>query len=142
MPKLRDVSDLRYYLYRSTSKIEMLYEQIYESSIHATRKSVRGGPNFASGTIESTTQDVVSLDEKLRAVEDELEHRQLIGSLDEPNEYCRGIMPMRWGLYDDLGRRPENEPALVYFGGFDKVEPLVVGLGGSARYVNRTSRCI
>ena len=113
----------------------MLYEQIYESSTHATRKSVSGGASFASGSIESTTQEVVSFDEKLRAVEDELEHRQLIGSLDDPKEYCRAIMPMRWGLYDDLGRRPETEPALVYFGGFDKDVPLVVGLGGSARHV-------
>lgn len=82
MPKLRNVSDLRYYLYKSTSKIEMLYEQIYESSIHSTRKSISGGPSFASGAFESATQEVVSLDEKLRAVEEELHYRQLIGSLD------------------------------------------------------------
>jgi hypothetical protein len=113
----------------------MLYEQIYDSSTRTTRKSATGGPSFASGTIESTTQEVVTLDEKLRAVEEEFEYRKLIGSLDDPNEYCRGIMPMRWGLYDDLGERPEAEPALVYFGGFDRDVPLVVGLGGSARHV-------
>ena len=135
MPKLRNIPDLRYYLYKSTSKIEMLYEQIYESSTHSTRRSASAGPSFASGTIESTTQEVVSLDEKLRAVEEELDYRQLIGSLDDPKEYTRGIMPMRWGLYDDMGERPESEPALVYFGGFDKDGPLVVGLGGSARHV-------
>lgn len=135
MPKLRNTPDLRYYLYKSTSKIEMLYEQIYESSTHSTRRSASAGPSFASGTIESTTQEVVSLDEKLRDVEEELDHRQLIGSLDDPKEYTRGLMPMRWGLYDDMAERPESEPALVYFGGFDKDGPLVVGLGGSARHV-------
>lgn len=42
---------------------------------------------------------------------------------------------MRWGLYDDLGELPETESALVYFGGFDRDVPPIVGLGGSARHV-------
>jgi hypothetical protein len=45
---------------------------------------------------------------------------------------------MRWGLYNDAGMRPDGDPALVYFGGFDKAEvliPLMVGLGGSTCHV-------
>lgn len=60
----------------------MLYEQLDESSTHSTWKSASGGPSFASGTVESTTQEVVRLDEKSRAVEEELDYRKLIGSLD------------------------------------------------------------
>jgi hypothetical protein len=39
------------------------------------------------------------------------------------------------GLFHDNGERPEDEPALVYFGGYDETVPLVVGLGGSSKYV-------
>jgi hypothetical protein len=43
---------------------------------------------------------------------------------------------MRWGLFNDQGTRPQDEPALVYFGGINKEEiPIVVGLGGSSMHV-------
>jgi uncharacterized protein DUF7019 len=71
----------------------------------------------------------------LRLVEEDLEARHLVGSLEEPKTYFKGTMPMRWGLFDDQGHRPDDEAALVYFGGFDKAVPLIVGLGGSSKHV-------
>jgi hypothetical protein len=114
MPEFRGIDHLRFYLYRSRSKIEMLYEQIYKSDITNGRKSIAANLRVVSGSAESSRERVVSLDEKLRAVEEELEHRQLIGTIDEPKEYFRGTMKMRWGLFNDQGTRPQDEPALVY----------------------------
>lgn len=136
MPELRGIDHLRFYLYRSRSKIEMLYEQIYKSDVTTRRKSVAANLRVVAGSAESSRERVVSLDEKLRAVEEELEHRQLIGNIEEPKEYFRGTMKMRWGLFNDQGTRPQDEPALVYFGGINKEEiPIVVGLGGSSMHV-------
>lgn len=42
---------------------------------------------------------------------------------------------MRWGLFNDAGLRPVDEAPLVFFGGFDKSIPLVLGLGGSTKNV-------
>jgi hypothetical protein len=48
-----------------------------------------------------------------------------VGTVDEPGQYFRGRMPMRWG---PVG------PALVYFGG--ATERTVAGLGGAAGHLH------
>src|SRR5688572_14875697 len=131
LPKIKNLADMRFYLYRSKAKIDMLYEQIHTSTRHTRKTSAKLGVF----SLESTSDESVDDEDKLRAVERELEERQLIGTLDEPKDYVKGIMKMRWGLFDDSGRRPEDEPPLVFFGGFDPAEPLAVGLGGSSRHV-------
>lgn len=113
----------------------MLYEQLYETSERTSRKSVSASLQVISGSLESTTRESVGIDQKMRAVELELDNRNLIGTLDSPNDYFRATMRMRWGLFNDYGKRPDDEPALVYFGGFDKRGPLLVGLGGSSKHV-------
>ena len=134
IPKFIGTGDLRFYLYSSISKIDMLYEQLYKPPGNKRRKLSAGIP-LVSASIESDSEERIQLDQKLRLVEEELDARQLVGSLEEPKTYFKGTMPMRWGLFDDGGHRPENEPALVYFGGFDKDVPLIVGLGGSSKHV-------
>ena len=73
--------------------------------------------------------------DKLRAVEEELIERNLVGTPEKPRTYFKGILPMRWGMFEDYGIRPQETPPLVYFGGFDKTVPLTVGLGGSSSHV-------
>jgi hypothetical protein len=74
-------------------------------------------------------------DEKLDLIEKQLRDRNLIGTLTEPGEYFAGEIPMRWGLFNDQGTRPADEPPLVFFGGVSQDENLIVGLGGSSKYV-------
>jgi hypothetical protein len=135
MVKLRNVSDIRFYLYLSTVKVDMLYEQMHEASKRSRKMAVSAKAPLVSASYESSAEEVVGPDEKLRAVEDELAARQLIGTPDDPKDYVKGIMRMRWGLFNDGGTRPEDEPLLVYFGGFEKALPLIVGLGGSSKHV-------
>jgi hypothetical protein len=133
--EFRDARDFKYYLYVSTAKIDMLYDQMYKASKHSHKKLLSVNAKIVSATFESSTEKVVGRDEKLKAVEDELSKRELVGTPNDPKDYFKGIMRMRWGLFDDCGTRPEDEPPLVYFGGFEKTLPLVVGLGGSSKHV-------
>jgi hypothetical protein len=113
--KFKNAKDIKYYLYVSTTKLNMLYEQI--------------------ASHEPSTEEVVDRDDKLNTVEKELDALNLIGTPEEPKDYFKSTMRMRWGLFDDNGTRPEDEAPLVYFGGFEKTIPLIVGLGGSSKHV-------
>jgi hypothetical protein len=64
--KLRKVSEIRYYLYVSTAKLDMLYEQMYETSKSSSKKALSAKVPFGSATFESSTEEVVGRDEKLR----------------------------------------------------------------------------
>ena len=132
----QDASKLRYFLYISTAKIDMLYDQMHKASKHSSKKALSVNvPQIMSATFESSTEKVPGRDEKLRAVEEELSKKELIGTPNNPKDYFNGIMRMRWGLFNDYGIRPEDEPPLVYFGGYEKTLPLIVGLGGSSKHV-------
>jgi hypothetical protein len=132
--RIRRISDLRFYLYISRAKIDMLYDQMFQPSSRR-RLGISVGAPAASASLQTESEDREDREGRLREVEEELRSRELVGTIEEPKDYVEGTMPMRWGLYDDCGRRPEGEPALVYFGGFDKEVPLMVGLGGSSRHV-------
>lgn len=134
MVKFRRASEIRWYLYRSRTKLAMMYEQIVSSS----------GPFSGSLSVElpgikasigTSADEPPNEDEKLEMVEKQLRSRGLVGTIHEPREYFGGEMPMRWGLFNDQGNRPEDEPPLVFFGGLEKIDGIVVGLGGSSRHV-------
>lgn len=133
--KFRDASRIRYYLYLSTTKIDMLYDQINRVTKRSKKKVFSMNAKLVSGSVEASSERVAGCDEKLRAVEDKIEHFQLVGTPGEPKDYFKGTMRMRWGLFDDCGTRPKDEPPLVFFGGFEKTAPLIVGLGGSSKHV-------
>lgn len=135
MVKFKNAADIKFYLYISTTKLNMLYEQIHVSSKRIIKNTISSKVPFISGAHESSAEETPDRDDKLRAVEDELTYRQLVGTPDEPKDYFKGSMRMRWGLYNDYGTRPEEEPPLVYFGGFEKAIPLIIGLGGSSKHV-------
>lgn len=130
------LSEARWYLYRSAPKIEMLYEQMFGAD-KTTKKAVSVNSPYGGVSAESSDDGKVSIEQKLKKVEQQLRETGRIGTLKEPGEFFEGLMPMRWGLFDDCEERPKDEPALVYFGGFDESEdpPLIVGLGGSTANV-------
>jgi len=127
-------SDLKYFLYISKTKLDMLYGQIVR-------------PDGAKRTIEwkldAKLASVSVKKETLRAVDDEqsnrlkeliaaLESSGQVGTVDEPSSYFKGTLPMKWGMLRDFGR-PQEEPPLVYFGG--RTRKTIFGLGGSTRHV-------
>jgi hypothetical protein len=135
MVKIRNAKDIKYYLYISTAKIDMLYEQIFDTAKQSQKKSVAGKAFGISASYESSIEKIVDRDDKVKSIEEELTAKQLIGTPGKPKDYFKGIMRMRWGLFNDCETRPKDEPTLVFFGGFEKTISLIVGLGGSSKHV-------
>lgn len=132
MVQIKNAPDFKYHLYISSSKLEMLYQQIAASG--KEKKSIEWGFDWKAikFTRKSESEDQPDAADKLKTVLRELEIAELVGTIEEPNEYVKGILPMRWGLFRDWGR-PSEEPPLVYFGG--RTETTVFGFGGSSRHV-------
>ena len=135
MMKIKTIDDVRFYLYVSDTKLNMLFEQLFSIKNRANHIGVSVNTGFVSASLKSESESSIDRDDKLRAVEEELINRKLVGTPEEPYTYFKGILPMRWGLYDDGNGRPLETPPLVYFSGFDETAPLIVGLGGSSSHV-------
>ena len=134
--KIKRSQDFRYYLYVSDTKVDMLFEQMFAAAKRKSHIELAVKAGIANGSIGSSAEDPEpDRDDKVRAVEAQLLENGLVGTPQNPKEYIKGILPMRWGMYDDLQSRPTGSAPLVYFGGFDPTEPVVIGLGGSSVHV-------
>ena len=128
-----DVRDLKYYLYRSTGKLRELYSQIHPHSGHKWTFQWKI-PSLVSYTVEgpaSSVSDHKMLEDVIRA----LEAAGQVGTVGEPREYIKGVLPMRWGIYSEHGIGQGDDGPLVYFGGLDNETATLVGLGGSSKFV-------
>ncbi len=133
--KFKNAKDIKYYLYVSDTKLNMLFEQIYETTKKTQKTAIGGKVLGLSASAESTEEESFDRDDKIKAVEEELMERKCVGTPEKPKDYFKGKMLMRWGMFDDCGTRPESEAPLVYFSGMDMRIPLIVGLGGSSKHV-------
>lgn len=112
----------RYYLYISDSKVDMLLSQIDPA---LTRKSMSElSLNLKIFGAKRGVESPAGADRiaRLERVVRHLEDYGDLGSVDEPGQFFRGMLPMRWG--------PFYQTSLVYFGGHTK--HTVVGLGDRA----------
>jgi hypothetical protein len=132
--KLKSAADFKYYLYLSKAKLDMLYHQV--ANRQKTKSSIEWKIDIKAFSLskKSETEEELDDDDKLRLVKVELEDRQLIGSLEEDKPYIKGILPMRWGIYNDSSFRPENEGPLVWFSGLE--DNLLLGMGGSSIHID------
>lgn len=129
---------MKYYLYISDSKVDMLLPQVrddvkkkvaFEFKIDLkvlglVRRAEHEGPN-----------DRVA---RLQAVCDHLESEGRIGSTDDPLDYFGDTMPMKWGPLRRLRGAVRNQADrtdwnFIYFSG--STDKTVVGLGGSESHV-------
>ncbi len=134
IPGFRNATDLKSYLYRSDAKLEMLHQQLPNKKDRRITWETKLGTNklFISRKVERLND--FDATDKMKAVVDTLFKQGQIGLLDQPDfAYISGIMTMRWGLYNDLGERPTDQPPLVYFSGLS--EGALVGLGGSSWHI-------
>lgn len=136
--KFKNAADLKYYIYVSTTKLDMLYSQVGLSE--KTKKSFDWSVGFKAFKVsrKSESEKEPDRDEKLKAVVDALDYSQLVGTVDQPKDYVRGTLPMRYGIFRDAGR-PDEEPPLVYFGG--RTQHTVFGLGGSSKHIEGNAGC-
>lgn len=113
---------MRYYVYISENKVEMLYSQIPPRLL----ENIAGTLTIDFKLIKtefSEAPKAKSLHSKLQIVERYLDDQNLVGDLSVPKSYVKATRKMRWGPY---------APGLVYFGSADDV---ILGLGGSEKHV-------
>jgi len=125
-------SGLKYYLYVSISKLEMLFQQIASSEKKKKSLEWEAAIGFAKIKYKGGKETELDMNDKLRIVVQALNDENLVGTIEEPGDYVKGTLPMKWGLYRDWGR-PAEEPPLVYFGG--RTENTIFGFGGSSRHI-------
>jgi hypothetical protein len=136
MMKLKNAAEMKWLLYRSDAKLKMLFGQIARNE--GVKKTIEWKVSFggvASRSRRVEAELTIDEDDMLKAVIQRLEETGQVGMIYEPNLYIKGVMPMRWGMYNDSGQRDPDQGPLVYFGGLDAEEGVLLGLGGSSKHV-------
>src|SRR6266851_4346307 len=102
--RIKKSGELKYHLYISSSKLEMLYQQV--SSSGKDKRSVEWAVDSKAVKFmrKREAEDEPDRDDKLKSVLRELDDEELVGTIEEPKEYVKGSLPMRWGLLSDWGR--------------------------------------
>lgn len=113
---------MRYYLYISDSKVDMLFAQIPSKLRDKIAFELRVDIKVVSVSLKDRPNDETRYS-KLEVVEKYIGDNLTVGSVDEPEEFFTGLLPVRW-------RPGEN---LVYFTGTTK--RTFLGLGGSSHHV-------
>ena len=115
----------KYYVYVSSSKVEMLYSQIPRRFLNGVAGELKVNLGIASSTLtqKASEETVYS---KLSAVLRYIHENVAVGSIDSPEDYFSGNGIVRWGLYD-------NQGSLVLFVG--STDATIFALGGSSAHV-------
>ncbi|MFI2363628.1 DUF7019 family protein [Promicromonospora sp. NPDC019610] len=117
-----------YYVYVSDAKIDMLLQQIDPGSTDGHQTELSFGLHMFGGrrtvVSEAGAAQIARLEQVLRYLSD----TRSVGSLDAPESYFWGMMPMRSRLIPT-----EFSGPLAFFGG--TWEGMAVGLGGSSRHL-------
>lgn len=130
---------LKNYIYISDTKVDMLYSQIPRRTFETiagelnfdlklfSLKVSKSGKEDLQESRYAKTQTVVRYLEKHFA--------PVIGTVDEPKVYIKGVLPMHWCLIPPAYQ--QSKPRVVYFGG--STEQTILGLGGSPKHmISRT----
>jgi hypothetical protein len=117
---------MKYYVYISDSKVDMLYSQIPKRILDRIAADLNVNLGIFSLSVKEKENQEKTHYEKLKLVINYIENNMEVGTVDEPKAYFTGLLPMRWGEYG-------VDSGLVYFGG--KTAHTVLGLGGSMTHV-------
>jgi uncharacterized protein DUF7019 len=129
----RQKQPLRYYLYISDAKLDMLFSQIGESILKRISAEIKVDLKLAGVTLREREQPIASRTAKLRVVEQYITEYHPVGTIRDPGpEYFRGHMNMQWGWLRGY-RWDEQNPPIVIFRGREESD--FVALAGSRRHV-------
>ena len=113
------MQNLKYYIYHSKDKIDMLYSQIPVSIRKKLDSKIKLNLQLAEISF-SSKQFSDTLYTKLAVILDYLEDNKLVGSISKPLEYFYGNLFMGWA---------QIYPGVLFLGG--TFNDISVGLGGS-----------
>ena len=103
---------MKYYVYISDSKVEMLYDQIPLRLRDRMAAELKIDVKVLSTTISEKPTDATRLS-RLRVVTEYIDRNEAVGQVDRPSKYFRGTMRLRWGPFS----LPSSEPRMIYFSG-------------------------
>jgi hypothetical protein len=114
---------MKYYVYVSRTKVDMFFSQIPPKVSSRIAAELDIDLKLIQLKLTPTTPEE-TLFSKLNLVTTFIDKNAEVGTIDEPKEFFRGNLPMKWGPYGDR---------LVYFGAVTGAT--VLGLAGSSKHV-------
>jgi uncharacterized protein DUF7019 len=124
---------VKYYIYRSKSKIDMLWEQLSSKKVEQYSAELKITLGVISGSIKSEPTEK-NLHARLQIVLEDLTREGRIGGLANPSSFVRGVLPMTWQEVNFY--RGASDQRMVLFSGYLDQPPTLVGLIGSAAHVS------
>jgi hypothetical protein len=123
---------LRYFLYVSDAKLDMLFEQLDPALRRRISAEVKVDLKLASVTLRQAEHPAARI-AKLRLVERYIDAHHQVGTLAAPGqEFFRGRLRMQWGWLA-RGKHPDDSLPVVFFRG--RQDEHFVALAGSRSHV-------
>ncbi len=116
---------MRYYIYISDAKVDMLLPQIPNEAKRKIATEFKIDLKVLSALRKSETETADNRFSRLEAVRAFIQEYGNVGSVAEPDDYIYGSMPLR--MLTDRN--------FVYFGGSDQEANTIVGLSGSVKHL-------
>ena len=123
---------MKYYVYISDSKVDMLLPQIPKDVKRKIATEYKFDLKVLSASRKTEVEEADNRITRLEAVCDFVRNYTNVGSVDEPDEYIDDDLSMKWGSLTNDYRGPAP-PLVVYFSG--ETERTICALGGSMRHV-------
>jgi hypothetical protein len=99
---MRKANQLKYYVYISETKVDMLYSQIPKNWLLKTFNRFNIEIKSPIGNFRFTNKPIdESLITKLGKVIDYLNSQSLVGTVEEPKDYIYGVLPLETGIPHD-----------------------------------------
>ena len=116
---------MRYYLYISDAKVDMLFPQIPHDIKKKVALEFKMDLKLLSASRKTETESEDNRVARLETVVNFIREYGNVGSIDAPDEYIDDTLEMQWGQYPDS--------SVVYFGG--ETNKTILGLGGSLKHL-------
>lgn len=113
---------MKYYIYISETKLEMLFDQIGHFDQYEKEASLGFDIKVLKGNIKESKGVPVNKFSKLNTVIEKLQKANLIGTITQPKQYIKAKLRMNWATYGD------DSP--ITFWGYSSND-LALGLAGS-----------
>ena len=120
--------DLKYYIYASDSKVDMLFAQIPKELLSELAGELKVNLGVVSVSLKQDSPEETRYS-KLAIVRQYIEKHAEVGTIDDPKDYFAATVIAKWGPLSGEGVSSE----IVYFGGV--TSHTVFGLGGSLSHV-------
>ncbi len=126
---------MKYYLYLSEEKIEMLFQQLNSASADEREASIGFDWKLLKGSLKEKRETKANYFQKLEQVINELKKLDLVGDVGGDANYISGTLKMRWGTYG-FGH---PDPLPITFWGYSTYEfpfsGMALALAGSSYHL-------